>query len=211
MRTSIILATVIAGLQLSAHAAPQATSANVNTTVCGACHGSRGEGMAAANYPRLAGLNATYLARQLHAFKTGERNSPVMAPMTTALSDADIDALADYYAALPAPSLPPVSMSEQQLEQGKTLANLGRWSDNIPACVQCHGPDGVGVPPHFPAISNQYAGYIVQQLQAWQSGQRKGDPDDLMATVAKRMSEADMQAVAAWFQAVPAGAPDSAK
>jgi cytochrome c553 len=166
--------------------------------------------MAASSYPRLAGLDATYLARQLRGFKSGERHSPVMAPMTAALSDADIDALARYYAALPAPSLPPASASEQQLEQGKALANLGRWSDNIPACVQCHGPDGRGVPPHFPAISGQYAGYIAQQLQAWQSGQRTGDPDELMATVAKRLSAADIQAVAAWFQAVPAAASDSA-
>ena len=71
--------------------------------VCAACHGLDGIGTAP-TYPDLAGQTELYLANQMKAIRDGTRNEPIMAPIVDLLSDANIDALAAYYANLPAPS-----------------------------------------------------------------------------------------------------------
>jgi len=51
-------------------------------------------------YPNLAGQKEAYLAKQLKDFKSGKRNDPTMKGMVMALSDADMDNIAAYYAGL---------------------------------------------------------------------------------------------------------------
>ena len=82
---------------------------------------------------------------------------------------------------------------------GERLALYGRWSDEIPGCVQCHGERGSGVGSVFPPLAGQPAGYIVAQLEAWKQGTRKGEPLGLMQGIAGRLSEQDMGAVANYF------------
>src|SRR4249919_744514 len=64
---------------------------------CAACHGADGNS-ADAQYPRLAGQHERYIARQLHLFKTGERESPIMAPMAASLSAQDMRDIGAYFA-----------------------------------------------------------------------------------------------------------------
>lgn len=67
--------------------------------VCAACHGQDGISPSPI-WPNLAGQKEAYLVKQIKAFKTGERKDPSMAPMVAALTDADIENLAAYYASL---------------------------------------------------------------------------------------------------------------
>jgi|SRR5882724_2851612 len=67
---------------------------------CAACHAADGNGTAA-QYPRLAGQYHDYLAQALREYKTGERKNAIMAGFVNTLSEADIDALSRYYAAMP--------------------------------------------------------------------------------------------------------------
>ncbi len=48
---------------------------NYFNAICSACHGSSGLGNEALGAPRLTGLPAAYLARQLAAFKSGQRGA----------------------------------------------------------------------------------------------------------------------------------------
>ena len=68
--------------------------------LCAGCHGPTGAGNEALKYPRLAGLEAAYVAQQLRAFKTGSRDNATMRAMTAGLNEADIDNLAAYIATL---------------------------------------------------------------------------------------------------------------
>lgn len=63
---------------------------------CGACHGMDGVAKMP-NVPHIAGESELYLAKQLKAFRTGERKDPQMTLMAKNLSDEDIADLAAYF------------------------------------------------------------------------------------------------------------------
>lgn len=171
-------------------------------TACSACHGADGEGQAAAGFPRLAGLSAAHLLHQLDSFADGTRTSAVMTPIAKALSASERKALADYYAGLPVtPVAQPASAASSGL--GADLALHGRWREQVPSCVACHGPRGEGVGTDFPPLAGQPESYIASQLQAFKSGARHNDPLGLMRHVASTLSAQDIKAVSAWFAAQP--------
>ena len=210
------------GLALNAGAcADGASIARTGTgaaPACQTCHGPAGEGFAQANFPRLAGLGASYLKRQLDAFADGTRQNASMMPIAKALSVADRTEVAKYYAALPAPATAPAvsantapsattaSAATPAVSLGATLATRGRWAESLPACEQCHGPGGRGAGPEFPALTGQSATYLAAQLTAWKAGTRPPGPLGLMSVVAKKLSDAEVLAVADYFASLPAKA-----
>ena len=157
-----------------------------------------------------------HLQGQLDAFADGSRVNAVMMPIAQALSVTDRAALSTYYAALPVPTspataVPAVAASDpaglhKPAGVGATLAISGRWADKLPACAQCHGPGGRGVGPDFPALTGQGALYLSNQLMAWKAGTRPPGPMGLMAVVAKKLSDAEVRAVADYFASLPTGA-----
>lgn len=175
------------------------------TPACITCHGAHGEGMSANGFPRLAGLNADYLKRQLDAFAKGERNNPMMTPIAKTLNEDDRVALANYYAGLGISSSTTTTTAPttQTNAVGVMLALKGRWSQDLPACVQCHGAMGSGVGTVFPALAGQSANYIENQLHAWQQGQRAPGPLGLMKVIASKLSSTDIKEVANYFAALP--------
>ncbi len=128
-----------------------------------------------------------------------------MKPIATALSESERAALANYYAALPVPAATPAAATVDA--SAAVLASRGRWSQGLPACVQCHAADGGGVGEHFPPLIGQSAIYLANQLRAWKTGTRHNDPLGLMQGVAAQLSEADIDAVTAWYAAQPMAAP----
>lgn len=64
---------------------------------CAACHGPEGNGPNT-QYPRLAGQHESYLYHSLKAYKSGDRQDPVMSGMVSGLSDQDMRDLAAFYA-----------------------------------------------------------------------------------------------------------------
>lgn len=173
---------------------------------CASCHGADGAGQPAAGFPRLARLDATYLRHQLDSFANGSRDNAIMSPIAKALDEAERKAIAAYYASLPLPAATPVPAIGAGAEQarGEQLAMRGLWNQQVPGCVQCHGPRGVGVGTSFPPLAGQSATYIANQLHDWRTGKRRNDPLGLMQHVASALSDADIQAVSAWFAAQPA-------
>jgi cytochrome c553 len=164
---------------------------------CITCHGTRGEGSSA--FPRLAGTGKAYLQAQLDAFGSGARKNSTMQSIAKQLSTEERGAVAAYYSELPSPKYSLSSAMPTPADVGAWIANRGRWSDNVPACVQCHGPGGSGVGQHFPPLAGLPPAYLAEQLQAWRSGTRPPGPLGLMATIASKLSVADSQAVANYY------------
>lgn len=187
---------------LAADPATLARNGGAGVAACASCHGGAGQGQG--SFPRLAGMNAAYLARQLEEMASGRRASPVMQPIARALAPGDRNALAAYYARLPhspAPAAAPASAP------GGRLALHGAWSKGVPACVQCHGPGGRGVGAAFPAIAGQPAGYLAAQLRAFREGRRANDPIKLMRAPASKLTDEEIDAVSQWFSSQPARTP----
>jgi cytochrome c553 len=180
---------------------------------CVSCHGPDLLGNPALESPRLAGLSAPYLETQLDAFANGTRKNTIMLPVATALSPAERHALAAYLSSLPArtASAPPdttaAGADSATMRAGEILATRGRWSNGIPACDRCHGPGGVGVGTAFPPLAGQSSLYLRSQLDAWRTRTRPPGPLELMSTIARRMSDADVSAVAAYYARQPAAPP----
>jgi cytochrome c553 len=167
---------------------------------CTACHGSHGEGNAALQAPRLAGVGDAYLAEQLAAFAAGTRVNSVMSPVAKLLTVPEQMAVARYFSRLPPPVAPkPATSGGAALSPGAELALRGKWPEKLPACVQCHGPAGIGVGAVFPPLIGLPSAYMVAQIEAWQHGKRPPGPLGLMSAVARRLSPAETEAVAKYF------------
>lgn len=205
-----LTAPLLAWSGLVAAATPPATIAaqgnGRGAMACQGCHGADGAGLAGGMFPRLAGLHPRYLQAQLDAFAAGTRANPVMQPIAKALDADERTALATYFAGLPVPRAATQPAAEPD-GPGARLAMRGRWSQQVPACVQCHGPGGVGVGANFPPLAAQPAAYLSAQLHAWQQGTRKNDPLQLMQHISKALSDEDITAVSQWFAAQPAQLP----
>jgi len=63
-------------------------------------------------------------------------------------------------------------------------------------CAGCHGPDGNSMVPMYPNLAGQKEAYIVKQLKAFRDGSRV---DPVMAPMAKPLSDADIDNLAAYF------------
>lgn len=171
---------------------------------CVSCHGMQGEGQAAAGFPRLAGLSKKYLISQLQAFANGQRQNMIMQPNASTLSNDEQAAVAGYFAQLPITATASADSTDSALlKQGEALASNGNWDNNVPACFACHGPMAAGVGDNFPTLAGQSALYISNQLNAWKNGQRNNDPNQLMKSVADKLTDNEIAAVSAYLASLP--------
>jgi len=167
---------------------------------CASCHGDLGQGKETT--PRLAGLPADYIVKQLDDFAQGRRLNESMRMVVNTLSDSEKRKLAEYYADLRVPSNARPELGGN-LARGEELALRGDWSRNVPSCFSCHGPSGFGVAPEFPALAAQHAAYTTNQLSAWAGGHRKNSSLALMERISSELGDADRRAVADYLASLP--------
>lgn len=167
---------------------------------CVACHGQDGASGIGPDYPSLAGQNERYLLDQMRMIKSGERPAPLMAGQLDVLTDAELEAIAAYYAGLPRK----VGRSTpDSLEAGMRIYRGGIMAKGVAACTACHSPTGAGNgPAGFPALSGQRFDYVVAQLVAYREGQRKTDEafGGMMRQVAGGLTDTEIRAVANYVQ-----------
>ena len=205
--TLLVLGLAALPAWLQAATSGDAARGKAAAAACVACHQGDGSGKNNPNgesWPQLSGLDAGYIAKQLHDYKSGARENATMKPFAMMLSDQQIADVSQYYSEMtPKQGQGGHDASDAMLQRGRILAERGDWSDYIVSCKSCHGPDNQGVGEVFPGIAGQHVGYIEAQLEAWQAGTRKNDPQDLMGTIARKMSNDDIRAVAAWLASQP--------
>jgi cytochrome c553 len=180
-------------------AAPPDVSKTVKE-VCAACHTETGNSVAPP-FPRLSGMNSEYLAKQLRDIASGTRKSEIMAPIVSKLQRTEIEPLAIYFSSQA--RTPAVVSNPALVAQGQVIFNNGIQASGVPACAGCHQPNGAGVAPRFPMLASQNADYVASQLQNFKSGARANDYGLLMRSVAGRMTDQEMQAVAQYVASMP--------
>ncbi len=178
-------------------AAVDAEAGKAKAATCVACHGPDGNSLAP-NFPKLAGQHADYLAKQLADFKAGDRKDPTMNAMAAPLTEQDMANIGAFYATQ---KIAVGETAADQLELGQALYRAGNAASGVAACAACHGPAGDGNPmANFPALGGQHADYVKLQLQNFRSGARANDAGAMMRSVAQKMSDADIEAVAQYIQ-----------
>jgi cytochrome c553 len=175
---------------------PKAAETIVNQ-VCAACHAVDGNSAIAAN-PKLAGLNAEYLNKQLADFKSGERKNAVMSGMVASLTPQDMLNLSAYFSAQQ--PKPGTSQDQALALLGQKIYRGGVQGAGVPACASCHGAQGKGIPAQFPRLAGQHGDYIYTQLNSFRVQERSNDAAKMMRSIAAKMTDADMKAVSAYIQ-----------
>lgn len=167
---------------------------------CIACHGLDGGGNGA-GAPRLAGLDAGYLQRQLDAYADGRRHHALMRHIARRLDDDARQAVSGFYARRPfVPGDTPPLPADPLYVRGDPDRGL------LP-CAHCHGWRGEGGGPAIPALGGQPAPYLAGQLTAWADSARRNDPLNAMQIISRRLRPAEREAVAAYAAALPGGPP----
>ena len=175
---------------------------------CGACHGMDGNS-SDKQYPKIAGQNEAYIARQLALFKTQKRQNPIMMGFAAALSPQDMHDVGAYFATKSA--LAGVA-DEKLLERGQALYRGGDAELGVPACMACHGPDGRGMAgAGYPQLAGQWADYVTAKLKDWKSGTTWGDDANakIMPQIAKQLGEADIAALASYVEGLHTAGTDA--
>jgi len=160
--------------------------------LCGGCHNPDGNSIIPEN-PRLAGLDAKYIVRQLEDFKSGKRVSPIMGSIIPMVDEKEFVSLAGYFSKQK--RLQGDSDKAELVAKGKQIFEEGVIGTAAPACMGCHGEDGSGN-DKYPRLNGQNPPYVVNQLTNFKNGERTNDAKGLMRAVAKRLNEQEIAAVA---------------
>lgn len=168
------------------------------SAMCQGCHGETGIGIAP-NFPHLAGQFAQYIERQVLDFQNTKRADPTMSPMAAAVADAqDLKDIAAYFASQKKMAGTP-GANKALAAKGEAIFQQGNTDTGVYACASCHGADGRGQNPNnslFPVIGGQSKDYILKQMNDFRSGERHNDPAGMMGGIAKKMTDAEIDAVA---------------
>jgi cytochrome c553 len=158
---------------------------------CTMCHGAQGTSIS--NSPNLAGQYPEVVIKQLQDYRNGHRRSAIMEPLAKALSLKDIDDLAAYYASLPKARTAPTTYDEAL----PALVRVGDPLRNIAPCISCHG--GVDQKLGAPWIEGMPNDYLVAQLNAFKTGERRNDSQAQMRNMVKAMTAAEIDQVAMFY------------
>lgn len=190
---------VLLGMLISVGLVSGSNAADVAqlTAVCAGCHGADGNSMVG-NFPKIAGQGQPYLLKQLKEIKSGARAIPEMTGLLDAMSDDELAAIAAHYAGK---TMVGGQANPALVELGQKIYRAGNPESGVAACTACHGPAGKGITSAgYPALAGQHAQYTVSTLKKFYSGERNNDPNAMMRTIAAKMKENEMEAVAAYIQ-----------
>ena len=162
---------------------------------CASCHGEDGNSTNPL-WPKLAGQHASYIEKQLIDFQSKKRSDPMMSPMASLL---DAQGVKDVAAYLSTQKSSAGTAAKEKVAAGKLIYKGGKLTEGVTACAACHGPTGMGNPASkYPKVSGQHAQYVVKQLQNFKLQTRNND-SGIMSSIAKKMTTADMEAVAEYM------------
>lgn len=182
---------------------------------CGGCHGTRGVS-AGTSMPSLAGQSKEYFVVAMKRFRSGERPSTVMGRLAKGYSDAEIEAMAGFFARQrPARQGPPADAGLAEKGRavyykqcrschldGRLWAQFHQYREFDKQCGRCHADYGNGTKDDTPAIAGQWPEYLEIQLDDFTSGRRP--MSERKARKLKALSRGDLEAAAHFYASQPA-------
>lgn len=154
---------------------------------CFGCHGEDGHSMVP-SFPKLAGLQADYIAKQVFDFQGGKRTDETMVGMSYMVgSKEDAIDVGAYF------------QSQSPMKGEPTGSKLGKKGASVYVelgCATCHGKGGEGKGNLFPRIGGQHLDYLAKTLRDFRSGERTSDRSGMMAPIAKKLNDEQIDALA---------------
>jgi cytochrome c553 len=187
MRAALIglVALVGSGPTLAQDTAGDPEAGHAVAGLCLSCHGMAGD-TGNERTPRIGGQPAAYLAEQLRAYLSGERELPDanMSRVIRILTDEQIDDVAAWYASHTAVPVTP---------EGYSFAGAPDQ------CFGCHGANGLARAEDVPNLAGHGRVYLDAQMQAFRSGARESET---MTPIAQRLSDEEMAEVVDWYASI---------
>ncbi|NRG17945.1 cytochrome c4 [Rhizobiales bacterium] len=150
---------------------------------CRTCHGLDGYAKIPIA-PHIGGEPASYIAKQLKAFRQGTRTHEMMSVVAKNLDDQSIADLSAWYSSHEVSTTLPAGKSEEDAPE---------------LCVACHGATGIGQVENVPNLAGESAIYIDTQLKAFRLGKRT---DEVMSAIAADLTNEEIRDLADWYASV---------
>ena len=153
--------------------------------VCSSCHGENGQPIDA-TIPIIWGQTEYFLVKQLHDYKSGDRENLVMSSFAKRLTQAELRPAAAYLSkkSWPARATPVAAVSPP---------------DGIAVCQICHQPGFVGALP-APRLAGQSYEYLVEAMRSFAEGDRTNNAD--MMKIMQELSPAQREAIARYISSL---------
>lgn len=171
---------------------------------CAACHTMTGNSISPV-WPKIAEQHSDYLYKQLIEYKKGKdgnRYDPTMLGMLQNINEDDMQNLSNYFSqqVLEKSKL---KFDKKDFEIGKKLYLYGDKTNNVVACVGCHGINGTGNKlANFPSLKWQHKEYLTIQLKKFKTHERSNDPKEIMRDIVTNMSQEQMDALAIYISSI---------
>lgn len=184
------LALAASAMAFSATAFAAPPSAEMLANACAGCHGTNG-GSAGLTMPSLASQSKTAIVEAMKKFKSGERPSSIMGRLAKGYSDAEIEAMANFF------SKQKFHPTSQMVDAAKAKKGADLQEAN---CSRCHLEDGKEGKDDTPVMASQWLTYLQMQMELYQSGKRK--MPEKMAEKVKPLSKQDLEALLHFYASV---------
>jgi cytochrome c553 len=173
------------GLAMAAVPACAADDIAAKVQLCAACHGQDGVPTDPKTIPIIWGQQQSYLVKQLHDFRSGDRDQAIMSPIAKGLAQDELRKIAAYFAAKrwPAPSAAAASAPPNGIAQ----------------CQPCHQPNFEGGPP-APRLAGLSYEYLVAAMRSFAAGERTNNGD--MPKFMQALTDSERDAMARYLSAL---------
>ena len=177
-----------AGLGFAVAAGPACAADDIEAKaqMCVACHGENGVPTDPKTIPIIAGQQQSYLVKQLHDYRSGDRDNPVMSPIAKSLAQDDLRKIAAYFAAK---SWPPQHV----------VAASASPPSGIAQCQPCHQPNFEGGPP-APRLAGLSYEYLVAVMRSFAADERTNNGD--MPKFVQALTDSERDAMARYLSAL---------
>jgi cytochrome c553 len=174
------------GFALVAAPAYAADDIEAKAQTCAACHGQNGVPIEPKTIPIIWGQQQSYLVKQLHDYRSGDRDNPIMSPIAKGLEQDELRKIAAYFAAKSWPAQP-------------VAAAPASPPNGIAQCQPCHQPNFAGGPP-APRLAGLSYEYLVGSMRGFATDQRTNNGD--MPKFMHALTDSERDAMARYLSAL---------
>ena len=171
---------------LGAGAAQAADDIEAKVQTCAACHGENGTPTDPKTIPIIWGQQESYIVKQLHDYRSGDREDPIMEPIAKDLAQEDLRKVARYFAAKPWPANP-------------SPASSAALPKGITQCQPCHQPKFEGGMP-APRLAGLSYDYLIGEMNDFADGDRTNNLD--MPKFMQMLTPGEREAIAHYLAAL---------